>query len=229
MGRGPARSPLFHMVTASILLIILESEPQEELRRRLQARGHSVVGTVDNGREGICRAAELNPDVVVMNIHLSGLPDGVDTGIRLREQFGIPVIYVTKDSKEETIARARVAEPYGYLLRPLKDRELSVAIELALFRRRMEKERRRLAAELEASRTEISQLKGLLPVCSRCKMIRDSEGTWFRMEEYIQQRSDATFSHGFCPGCFDRERQNIQTEFRVLKADRTSRVGAQAG
>ena len=68
-------------------------------------------------------------------------------------------------------------------------------------KKQAEMERGRAMAELEKALAEINTLKGILPICSACKMIRDESGVWHPLEDYISDHSDADFSHGICPGC----------------------------
>lgn len=70
--------------------------------------------------------------------------------------------------------------------------------------RRYYKEQRRLIEELQAALQEVKTLKGFIPICSSCKKIRDDQGYWNKIESYIQERSDAKFSHGICPECSDK-------------------------
>jgi PAS domain S-box-containing protein len=71
-------------------------------------------------------------------------------------------------------------------------------------RRRIEEERRRLTYDLQDALTKIKRLQGLLPICASCKKIRDDQGYWNQLETYIQDHSEAEFSHGFCPECMKK-------------------------
>jgi DNA-binding response OmpR family regulator len=77
--------------------------------------------------------------------------------------------------------QARVAKPYGYLLKPFDGRELGAAIQMALCRHEMELERDRLQRGLEAAMAEVKTLRGLLPICAQCKNVRDDNGYWQRI------------------------------------------------
>lgn len=71
-------------------------------------------------------------------------------------------------------------------------------------RLRAEAEREKLIGELQKALDEINTLRGTLPICSNCKNIRDDKGFWSRLETYIEEHSDASFSHGMCPSCMDQ-------------------------
>jgi hypothetical protein len=68
--------------------------------------------------------------------------------------------------------------------------------------------------ELSKALSEVRTLRGLLPICSYCKKIRDDDGDWLVLEAYIGQRSEAKFSHGLCPGCFEREFSDVDPSER---------------
>ena len=99
------------------------------------------------------------------------------------------------------MGRAKITEPFGYMLKPVENRELHSTIEMALYKAKMDKERERLIKELEEALAEVKTLRGFLPICSNCKNVRDDEGYWQRIEQYIEDRSDAQFSHSICPAC----------------------------
>ncbi len=69
-------------------------------------------------------------------------------------------------------------------------------------------DRERLIMELQRALNEVQRLSGLLPICAWCKRIRDDKGYWTQIEEYIAKHSDATFTHGACPDCYERIRKN---------------------
>ena len=81
------------------------------------------------------------------------------------------------------------------------ERELTLAQQEIKRRKKLEKEREKLIAELQQALSEIKTLRGFLPICANCKKIRDDEGYWQQIEKYIQDRSDAQFSHSICPEC----------------------------
>ena len=96
----------------------------------------------------------LRPDLVLMDIHLQGRMDGVEAADQIRRRFGIPVIYLTANADHPTVERAKVTEPFGYVIKPFEERELHTTIEIALYKHQAEhrlkesEERYRLLAEL---------------------------------------------------------------------------------
>jgi PAS domain S-box-containing protein len=79
-------------------------------------------------------------------------------------------------------------------------------------RKTAELERDKLVRELQNALDHIKQLSGLLPICSVCKKIRDEKGQWHQLENYIHEHSEADFSHGFCPDCFQASIDKVKNE-----------------
>jgi len=316
---------------ARILIVEDESIIALDIRDRLESLGYAIAGATSFGQEAIQMAAETRPSVVLMDIRLKGAMDGVQAAEQIRARFDIPVVYLTAYSDETTLQRAKVTEPFGYLLKPFEDRELHIAIAVALYKHEMERKlrqherwlaatlssigdaviatdaqgrielmnpaaealtgwqqgqvsgeywtkvfnilqettpplgqdpasqalpqgttagqtrhilitedgrevpigdsvspikdekgtitgavlifrdvsremqaqqaREELIAELQEALDKVKTLSGLLPICSSCKKIRDDQGYWQQVEVYIQDHSDAEFSHGICPDC----------------------------
>ena len=129
----------------------------------------------------------------------------------IHSRLNIPVIFLTAYSDQDMLNRAKCSEPFGYLLKPFHPRELYASIEMALYKAKMDQEREalhrenlRLIEELQAALAEVKTLQGFIPICSSCKKIRDDSGFWQQIENYIQERSDARFSHSICPDCAKR-------------------------
>ena len=86
------------------------------------------------GNEAVEKAAEMRPDLVLMDIRLKGAMNGVEAAQEIRARFDIPVVYLTALADENTLQRAKVTEPCGYISKPFGERELQAAIEIALQR-----------------------------------------------------------------------------------------------
>jgi len=136
-----------------------------------------------------------------MDIRLQGEMDGIETATVLREQLGIPSIYVTAYADDSMLDGAAKTEHSGYLIKPYRDKELQAAIEAALFKGGMERQRRELIESLRNSLAEGKRLAGILAICSECKKIRNEANAWQPIERYVREHSQATFSHSLCPDC----------------------------
>jgi signal transduction histidine kinase len=135
---------------ARIMVVEDEAIVAMDLLHRLQSLGYDVSGTVASGEDAVEKASEIKPDLVLMDIMLNGKMSGIETAARLRQHWGIPVIYLTAYSDAQTVEMAKHTEPSGYLLKPFDERELKVAIEMALYKEKMEQEKR--AQDLEMQR-----------------------------------------------------------------------------
>ncbi len=135
------------MTPASILIVEDDRVVARDIQHHLAGFGYTVAGTTAFGEDAVRLAEEARPDLVLMDIRLAGAMDGIEAARRLRERCRVPVVYLTAYADEETLRRARVTEPFGYILKPFEDRELHTVIEMALYkhqaeRRLLESERR---------------------------------------------------------------------------------------
>ena len=185
----------------SIMVVEDESVVALHISEMLNRMGYNVTATADSGEDAIKKAEEIRPDIVLMDIVLKGEMDGIEAAGQIHSRFNIPVIFLTAYGDEQTLERAKITEPYGYVLKPFKERELRIAIEIALYKHRVESEKDQLVRQLQDALAHIKSLKGLLPICSSCKKIRDDKGYWSQVEVYVSEHSEAEFSHGICPDC----------------------------
>lgn len=120
----------------SVRLLIVEDESiiAINLKETLLSLGYQVVGMAATGENAIAAATAHQPDLVLMDIRLKGEIDGVQAAEQIWQQLHIPVIYVTGHSDKSTLERAKVTAPFGYILKPVKEKELYVTIETALQR-----------------------------------------------------------------------------------------------
>ncbi len=124
---------------ARILIVEDELIVADNLQSRLEGLGYAVPAMALSGEEAIQQVAETQPDLVLMDIKLEGEMDGVQAAEQIRARFNIPVVYLTGYSDDATLQRAKITEPYGYILKPFEVRELHAAIEMGLYKHAMEK------------------------------------------------------------------------------------------
>ena len=151
-----------------------------------------------------------NVDLILMDIKMPQM-SGIDACslIKANEFVGdVPVIMVTANDDEEHLANAFNAGATDYITKPVNRVELLSRVRSALELKREMDSRKRAYVEVENTLAELQEalasvkiLKGMLPICSSCKMIRDDRGYWDLLEAYISENSEATFSHGVCPTC----------------------------
>lgn len=127
------------MKEAQILVVEDENIVAKDIENRLKNMGYKVPAVTATGEDAIHKVEEHHPDLVLMDIMLKGMMDGVTAAEKIRHQFNVPVIYVTAYSDQSTLDRAKISEPFGYLLKPFEERELHSTIEMALYKHKMEK------------------------------------------------------------------------------------------
>lgn len=127
---------------ARLLIVENEGIVALNIQRRLEGLGYRIVATVSSGEEAIDIAGETTPDLVLMDIKLEGNIDGIEAAIQIRNRFQIPIVYLTAYTNDETLNRAKLTEPYGYILKPFEARDLGTTIEIALYKYQMEQQLR---------------------------------------------------------------------------------------
>ena len=127
------------MSTAKIFIVEDEAIVAESLNDQLEGLGYIVTGNAPSGEEALRNIKNNLPNLVLMDIMLEGEMDGVETAQQIRELYGIPVIFLSAYSDSETLGRAKLTEPFGYLIKPYKERELHTTLEITLYKHRMEK------------------------------------------------------------------------------------------
>jgi len=127
------------MSTVNILIVEDQIIVARDEKHILEALGYNVVGATVTGEDAITQAEALQPDVVLMDIMLKGEMDGIEAARHIRERFDIPVIFVTAYADPATLQRAKLTEPFGYILKPFEERDLRTNIEMALYKHQMDK------------------------------------------------------------------------------------------
>ncbi|MFZ1984175.1 MAG: response regulator [Desulfatitalea sp.] len=186
---------------AKILVVEDDAHVATVLEARLESFGHDVCDIARSGPAAIRGAVQHQPDLVLMDILLEGDMNGVEAAELIHHQVDVPVVFITCLSDKSVLDRAVKANAYGYILKPYDNAELRYTIEIALVKYQAAKERDKLISQLERALAEVKRLSGLLPICSSCKKIRNEQGNWQQIEEYIHIHSEADFSHGICPEC----------------------------
>jgi PAS domain S-box-containing protein len=123
-------------------ILVVEDDPVISMvvGNRLNRLGYHVSAVVPTGEEAISHVQHSIPDLVLMDIKLEGQMDGIETASRLRSDLNIPIVYVTAYTDETLLQRAKITEPFGYLVKPYGERELRTTIEMALYRNKMEQQ-----------------------------------------------------------------------------------------
>lgn len=199
------------------ILIVDDSPDQQALLRVILGRaGHTDLLSADSakaafpllGMDGQEPPAQI--DLILMDILMPEL-DGVEACRQIKSRphlCDIPIIMVTAKSDLSNLQAAFAAGAIDFITKPVNSVELLARASSALAlkkemdcRKAREEELRRSNADLQQALREVKVLRGLIPICASCKKIRNDDGFWQQLEEYIGEHSEAEFSHGICQPC----------------------------
>ena len=147
------------MEKQTILIVEDEAITALDVQNNLKSFGFEVIGIVSNGEAAIEKAESSRPDIILMDIVLSGKIDGIAASMAIKERFNIPVIYMTGNADIMTVNRARETAPYGYIVKPINRQNLYSTIDTALHRYNLETELKKKQEELEAANITMAESK----------------------------------------------------------------------
>ena len=192
-------------------ILIVDDNPAniETLNETLENEFDIYFAT--NGNDALQKVQLLEPDLILLDIMMPGM-DGFEVCRKLKEneQFrDIPVIFITALDQPEDESKGLVLGAVDYVTKPFNPDlvRLRVRNHLKLKNQRDTLELRTL--ELEKVLSEIKVLQGIIPICAYCKNIRDDQGYWNQVEKYVSDHTDAKFTHGICPDCFEKEMKRL--------------------
>lgn len=122
----------------TVLIVEDEALIALDLQRKLESEGYSVSAIADNASDALWSVEHHPPSLILMDVRLKGPVDGIEIGTRIRRRFSLPVIFVTAHADDETLARAKVAEPFGYIVKPFHNVNFHAQIEMAISKHRAE-------------------------------------------------------------------------------------------
>jgi len=191
------------METKTITVLFIEDNPGDAMLIQRSLAGSSRIAYkvthVVRLADGLKILASINFDVILLDL---GLPDG-PAGIKTFEKVHtfapqIPIIVLTGYDDEEIALESVQKGAQDYIVKgQTAGNMLGRSIQYAI-------ERRKLLAHIEHAAREIKELRGILPICAKCKKIRDDKGYWTQVEVYISVHSGTEFSHGICPECAEK-------------------------
>jgi CheY-like chemotaxis protein len=183
---------------------------------QLKQFGHEVVAARD-GNEALRLIAQPNsPLMMILDWMMPGI-DGVQLCRSIRARTGQPYVYIlllTAKSTREDVVTALDAGADDFLTKPAVAEELRARVQAGGRILELQAALAARVAELEKLLSQVKQLHGLLPICSYCKRVRNDQNYWQQVEAYISERTDALFSHGFCPECYE---QHVRPQLQDLK------------
>lgn len=186
------------------ILVVDDTDLLRAGTARVLRQGGYPVDEAATGAECLAKLNSFRPDLVLLDVNL---PDtnGFEICRMLKGQSHSNKVYVmmlsaSKTSPDDRSEGLEIGAD-GYMVRPISNRELLAWVRAMERIIQAERERDRLVGELQEALANIKVLRGLLPICSHCKKIRDDKGYWKQVEVYIREHTEAEFSHGLCPDC----------------------------
>jgi len=128
------------MSKVSVLVVEDEAIVAKDIQNSLKKLGYHVPVVMSTGEDAIQGASEHRPDLILMDIMLKGDISGIDAAKQIKDAYEIPVIFLTAYADESTLSKAKVTEPYGYIIKPFKEIDLHTSIEMALYKHGREQE-----------------------------------------------------------------------------------------
>lgn len=201
----PDSSSTGELESARILVVDDNTANIDVMLAFLEAEGYDLSIAV-NGETAIKIARHTRPDLILLDVMMPG-KDGFETCRELKADQvtkDIPVIFVTAKKEVDDIVSGFRSGGVDYIAKPFRQEEVLSRVNTHLQLRRLAIAQEQLIAKLNAALAEVDTLRGLLPICSYCKKIKDEKGAWKKLETYIRTHTQANFSHGICPECLKK-------------------------
>jgi CheY-like chemotaxis protein len=177
-----------------------------ELATLLTRHGHEVVAVADGTEAWQVLQGEDPPRLAVLDWLMEEM-DGVEVCRRVRERSELRNVYLillTSRGDKQHILAGLQAGANDYVTKPFDRDELLARVRVGAQMVGLQTELGGRVHDLEEALDNVKQLQGLLPICSYCKSIRDDQNYWHQVENYLKSHSEAKFSHGICPGCWEK-------------------------
>ncbi len=192
------------MTTTQDIVLIIDDTPANlgVLFDHLEKAGFKVL-VATSGEAALEGVKHILPDIILLDVIMPGI-DGFETCRHLKANEAtkdISIIFMT--ALGETIDEVKGFQlgAVDYIIKPVKIETVLARVNTHLTIRKLQKILQEKNTQLQEALDNVRTLKELLPICSNCKSIRDDEGYWHRVENYISEHSDTIFSHGICPDC----------------------------
>jgi CheY-like chemotaxis protein len=192
-----------------LYLKILIAEDDAISRRILEAMltkwEYDFISTCDGLEAWTGLQGEDTPELAILDLMMPNM-DGIELCRKIRSSPRLDSIYIiilTARGQKEDILAGFQAGADDYITKPFNRDELHARLKVGIRIIELQTKLAQRVKELEDALSDVRQLQGLLPICSYCKRIRDDENYWSQVEEYITERSEARFTHGICPDCYE--------------------------
>lgn len=185
------------------ILVVDDNADNLRLLAGILKEHHYKIRLAPSGERALATIRKEAPDLILLDIMMPDM-DGFEVCRQLKadqETTGIPVIFIS--ALDETIDKVKAFSTGGvdYITKPFKSQEVLARVRTHLTLRRLQRSLEKKNEQLRQALDEIRILRGILPICSSCKKIRNEDGYWEQIEIYIRDRSEVDFSHGICEEC----------------------------
>ena len=194
-------------------VLVVEDDPVvRRILEDLLNRWQYEVEVTTNGEQAMkALQNKVPPRLAIIDWQMPGM-DGVELCCRARHQLKLSPLYMillTIRSGKANIVQGLEAGADDYITKPFDQEELKARVQVGARVVHLQMELAERVKELESALAHVKQLQGLLPICCYCKKIRDDSNYWHEVEAYISQHSQAKFTHGICPECYQKVVQQI--------------------
>ena len=189
------------------------------LETRLRSWDFDVVVTHDGDQAWNVLQQSDAPQLAILDWMMPGL-DGVEVCRKVRNREGGPFMYIlllTAKMRKEDVTEGLEAGADDYVVKPFDAGELRARVNVGIRIIDLQNKLTEHVQKLEDALANVKQLEGLLPICAYCKKIRDDKNYWKQVDQYVMEYTEAKFSHGICPDCYDRI---VKTELDNTKFDK---------
>jgi len=187
-------------------IVIIEDELiiAKDLQAKLEMEGYVVPEIYSNGKEALSMIKFIKPDIVLVDIQLETQFDGIETAERIRLYHDIPIIYITAHVNTEIMERVKLTQPVSLLMKPINYTELITAIELGIYKHKIESQNKRLLVELQTIVAQSNIQRNMkVPVCTTCNKIREDNSNWLSVKDYMKKYNNIEFAESVCPHCLE--------------------------
>jgi len=197
-----------------VRIIVVEDEAlvAEDIKETLVYLGYEVPAVVSSGEDALKELERINADLVLMDIMLSGDMDGIETAGIIQSRFDLPVVYLTAHADENTMERAKVSVPFGYIMKPFDVRQLHNTIEMALYKHGMD---RKLKESEARYRDMVKEQTELI-----CRFIPNGTLTFVNDAycRYFNRKREELIGRNCMPFIYEGDREKVFRQISFLKA-----------
>lgn len=189
-------------------ILIAEDErvSRRLLEQALERWGYQAVVAHDGTEAWTLLAGADAPPIAIIDWMMPGV-DGLELCQRVRSlpaQLPTYLVLLTSRSAREDVVAGLQAGADDYVVKPFHEAELRARLQVGVRVVQLQASLADRVRDLEEALSRVKQLQGLLPICSYCKKIRDDRNYWQQVEQYVAERTEARFTHGICPSCYER-------------------------